>query len=135
MQSRAHAARQHRNRPRLNRLPLTAAIYLACCSMAWAQTAPTETTPTPATPAPATPTPDQVDKATRTLDTITVTSQKRVENLQKVPISVQVLGEQKLKQQDVLSFSDYAKLLPSLSYGTVGGGVFSGPGFAQDPSG
>src|SRR6476469_7874240 len=126
MQSRAQAAPQHRNRPRLNRLPLTVAIYLACSSMAWAQTAPTDQAPTPATPTPA-----QVDKATRTLDTITVTSQKRVENLQKVPISVQVLGEQKLKQQDVLSFSDYAKLLPSLSYGTVGGGVFSGPGFAQ----
>jgi len=131
MQSRAHSATQHRNGPRLNRLPLTAAIYLACCSMAWGQTAPTEPTPPPATPTGSTPTPAQVDKTTRTLDTITVTSQKRVENLQKVPISVQVLGEQKLKQQDVLSFSDYAKLLPSLSYGTVGGGVFSGPGFAQ----
>ncbi|WP_159015407.1 TonB-dependent receptor [Cognatiluteimonas profundi] len=110
----------------MNRLPLTAAIYLACCTMAWAQTAPAEpdaaATPTP---------PDQAVKDTRTLDTITVTSQKRVENLQKVPISVQVLGEEKLKQQDVLSFADYAKLLPSLSYGTVGGGVFSGPGFAQ----
>ncbi len=94
--------------------------------MAWAQTTPTE----PAA-APPVPTPDQAATATHTLDTITVTSQKRVENLQKVPISVQVLGEQKLKQQDVLSFSDYAKLLPSLSYGTVGGGVFSGPGFAQ----
>ena len=128
MQSRAQAAPQDRNRLRLNRLPLTTAIYLACCSMAWAQTAPTEAA---ATPTPAPPTPSQVDKTTRTLDTITVTSQKRVENLQKVPISVQVLGEQKLKQQDVLSFSDYAKLLPSLSYGTVGGGVFSGPGFAQ----
>src|SRR6476469_10071597 len=126
MQSRAQAAPQHRNRPRLNRLPLTVAIYLACSSMAWAQTA-----PTPATPTPATPTPAQVDKATRTLDTITVTSQKRVENLQKVPISVQVLGEQKLKQQYIIDFDDYAKLVPSLSYGAIGGGVISGPGFAQ----
>jgi outer membrane receptor protein involved in Fe transport len=41
------------------------------------------------------------------------------------------LGEAKLKQQDVQDFDDYAKLLPSLSYGSIGGGVFSGPGFAQ----
>lgn len=125
MQSRTLTATRQRNTMRLHRLPLTAAIYLACCSMAFAQTEPAQ----PAPPVPATK--DQATKDTRTLDTITVTSQKRVENLQKVPISVQVLGEQKLKQQDVMSFADYAKLLPSLSYGTVGGGVFSGPGFAQ----
>ena len=65
------------------------------------------------------------------LSTITVTSQKRTENLQKVPISIQVLGEEKLKQQDVADFDDYAKLIPSLSYSAIGGGVFSGPGFAQ----
>jgi outer membrane receptor protein involved in Fe transport len=111
----------------LNRLPLTAAIYLACSTMAWGQETVPAQEPVATTPAPA----DQAAKAPRTLDTITVTSQKRVENLQKVPISVQVLGETKLKQQDVMDFDDYAKLLPSLSYGTVGGGVFSGPGFAQ----
>ncbi|MDB6164836.1 MAG: TonB-dependent receptor [Xanthomonadaceae bacterium] len=124
-------AQRHHRKVRLTKAPLTAAIYLACCSIAWAQSTVPAPAPAPdaTTPAPA-PT-DQPTKESRTLDTITVTSQKRVENLQKVPISVQVLGEQKLKQQDVLSFSDYAKLLPSLSYGTVGGGVFSGPGFAQ----
>ena len=106
---------------KLKKLPLAAAIYLACASIAWAQD-PQSTPPPDATIA---------SKEAKTLDTITVTAQKRVENLQKVPISIQVLGEQKLKQQDVLSFADYAKLLPSLSYGTVGGGVFSGPGFAQ----
>ena len=109
-------------RSKLKKLPLAAAIYLAFASIAWAQDAQTTPQPTDTT---------TTSKEAKTLDTITVTAQKRVENLQKVPISVQVLGEQKLKQQDVLSFADYAKLLPSLSYGTVGGGVFSGPGFAQ----
>jgi iron complex outermembrane receptor protein len=115
---------------RLTRLPLTAAIYLAFGSMAWAQTAaPVPETPT--TNPPTTGNKAAPKNQARTLETITVTSQKRVENLQKVPISEQVLGETKLKQQNVKSFQDFAKLLPSVSFGTVGGGVFSGPGFAQ----
>ena len=45
----------------------------------------------------------------------------------KVPISLQVLGNTQLEQQNVAAFNDYAKLIPSLSFGTSGGGVFSGP--------
>jgi iron complex outermembrane receptor protein len=116
----------------LRRMPLAAAIYLAFGSMAWAQTAQQDpaTASGQATPDATTPDATATKKAT-TLDAITVTSQKRVENLQKVPISVQVLGETKLRQQDVQDFDDYAKLVPSLSYSSIGGGVFSGPGFAQ----
>ncbi|HEX5756549.1 MAG TPA: TonB-dependent receptor [Arenimonas sp.] len=66
-----------------------------------------------------------------TLGIVQVTAQKRVENVQEVPISLQVLGALKLDQMNVKDFDDYAKLIPSLSYGTSGGGVFSGPGFAQ----
>jgi outer membrane receptor protein involved in Fe transport len=113
----------------LTRLPLAAAIYLAFGSMAWAQSADQDPAAS-ATPQGSTTAAGASDKAT-TLDAITVTSQKRVENLQKVPISIQVLGETKLKQQDVMDFDDYAKLVPSLSYSSIGGGVFSGPGFAQ----
>jgi outer membrane receptor protein involved in Fe transport len=114
----------------LKRLPLAAAIYFAFGSMAWAQsTAPASTTAAQDQPQPA-PDSQPADKTT-TLGTITVTSQKRTENLQKVPISIQVLGEEKLKQQDIADFDDYAKLIPSLSYSAIGGGVFSGPGFAQ----
>jgi outer membrane receptor protein involved in Fe transport len=117
----------------LRRVPLAAAIYLAFGSMAWAQsTDAAQPAPVPQATPPAAATPDAPAKAkSATLDTITVTSQKRLENLQKVPISVQVLGETKLKQQDVQDFDDYAKLVPSLSYGSIGGGVFAGPGFAQ----
>ena len=50
------------------------------------------------------------------LDTVTVTSQKRTENLQKVPISIEVLGEQKLDELNVTDFEDYVKFLPSVSY-------------------
>ncbi|HOZ24610.1 MAG TPA: TonB-dependent receptor plug domain-containing protein, partial [Thermomonas sp.] len=100
----------------LRRLPLAAAVAMVMCAPhAWAQDAAQ----------------DGEKKEARTLDAITVTAQKREENLQKVPISLQVLGNTQLEQQNVAAFSDYAKLIPSLSFGTSGGGVFSGPGFVQ----
>ncbi|HVW68871.1 MAG TPA: TonB-dependent receptor [Steroidobacteraceae bacterium] len=47
---------------------------------------------------------------------VVVTAQKRAENLQDVPISIQALGTEKLEQMNVASFNDYAKLVPSLSF-------------------
>ena len=116
----------------LTRLPLAAAIYFAISSTAFAQ-AESQT--------PAQDNPTEADKQDLTqakstteapvLGTVTVTAQKRTENLQKVPISIQALGEEKLKQQNVSDFGDFAQLLPSVSFGSVGGGVFPGPGFVQ----
>jgi outer membrane receptor protein involved in Fe transport len=112
-----HARNRTPRRSALRRLPLAAAVALAFSSPAvFAQSADT---------------PPAQDKDARTLDAVTVTAQKRVENLQKVPISLQVLGNAQLEQQHVADFDDYAKMIPSLSYGTAGGGVFSGPGFVQ----
>ena len=109
MQTRTRTTR----RSAMRRLPLAAAVALVFSSpLAWAQSA----------DAPASP----QDKEARTLDAITVTAQKRVENLQKVPISLQVLGNTQLEQQNVADFDDYAKMIPSLSYGTAGGGVSGG---------
>ena len=111
---RAHARRYAK-------LPLAAAIYLGCQAMAFAQD-----------PAPAQdPPPQTAEQQQAQLDTITVTAQKREENLQKVPISIQAVGEEDLRRHDVASFQDYVKLIPSVSFGTAGGGVFSGPGFLQ----
>ncbi|QDA56590.1 TonB-dependent receptor [Thermomonas aquatica] len=112
-----HASKRiaRKTRP-FRKLPLAAAVALAFAPQAWAQSADAQASP---------------DKQARTLDTITVTAQKREENLQKVPISLQVLGNTQLEQQNVAAFNDYAKLIPSLSFGTSGGGVFSGPGFVQ----
>ncbi|MBP6310485.1 MAG: TonB-dependent receptor, partial [Arenimonas sp.] len=56
------------------------------------------------------------------LDSVTVTAQKRSENLQKVPISIQVLGTQQLEENMVSGFEDYAKLIPSLTYQQGEGG-------------
>jgi iron complex outermembrane recepter protein len=56
------------------------------------------------------------------LDEIVVTAQKRVEDLQKVPISITVLGGEKMEQLQVSSFDDYAKFLPSVSFQSTGPG-------------
>jgi iron complex outermembrane receptor protein len=59
---------------------------------------------------------------TTTLEEVVVTAQKRTEDLQKVPISLQVLSGEKLEQLQVSGFDDYARLLPSLSYRSLGPG-------------
>jgi outer membrane receptor protein involved in Fe transport len=91
-------------------MPLSVAICFAMASAAQAQQA----TPPPTD-----------DTAAPTLDAVEVTAQKRTENLQKVPISMQVLGEEQLENLVVSDFEDYVKFLPSVSYQTFG------PGFAQ----
>ncbi|HWW24765.1 MAG TPA: TonB-dependent receptor [Caulobacter sp.] len=59
------------------------------------------------------------------LDEVVVTAQKRSENLQDVPVSIQALGEAKLEQLQVAAFTDYVKYLPSVSFQT------SSPGFSN----
>ena len=68
------------------RLPLAAAIHFAVASAAY------RAGYRAAQPA------DQGTRGTSTLDVITVTAQKRTENLQDVPISIQVLGNEKLRE-------------------------------------
>lgn len=58
-------------------------------------------------------------------DEIIVTAQKREENLQKVPLSIQAIGTEKLDQLQVAEFQDYVKFLPSVSFQS------GGPGFAK----
>jgi outer membrane receptor protein involved in Fe transport len=79
---------------------------------------------------------DTSETATNTLAPIVVTAQKRVEDSQKVPISLQVLTEGKLEEHQVNSFDDYAKLLTSLSFQSLGPGeaqlYFRGIASGQD---
>jgi outer membrane receptor protein involved in Fe transport len=130
MGNKARNDRQRRRPSTLSRLPLAAAIYLAFGSMAWAQDASTQAPPA-TDDADAAPAQAEPAQKSASLETITVTAQKRTENMQKVPISMQAIGETAIKRQDIQDFDDYAKLIPSLSYSSIGGGVFSGPGFAQ----
>jgi iron complex outermembrane receptor protein len=55
---------------------------------------------------------------------VVVTAQKRAENLQDVPISIQAFGTEKLEQMNITNFNDYAKLVPSLSFQEEGGPSF-----------
>lgn len=56
---------------------------------------------------------------------IIVTAQRRSESLQKVPISLQALGEETLENRNVASFDDYAKMLPSVGFQSFGPGASS----------
>src|SRR5262245_47411469 len=49
---------------------------------------------------------------------IIVTAQKRAENLQNVPISIQTLATERLEELNVADFEDYSRLTPSVSYQT-----------------
>jgi outer membrane receptor protein involved in Fe transport len=59
------------------------------------------------------------------LEQVVVSAQKRDENLQTVPLSIQALGTTKLEELHVENFEDYAKFLPSVSYQSLG------PGFSR----
>ena len=111
MRNNSKQVRQRHRRPA--RAALAIAVCMAISSAAMAQDAPA--------PAPE-PKPEQKEAG---LGTVTVTAQKREENLQKVPISIQVLGTQTLEQQNVNDFEDAVRLLPSVSFNTAG------PGFGQ----
>ncbi|TXH77287.1 MAG: TonB-dependent receptor [Lysobacteraceae bacterium] len=96
----------------MRRLPLTAAICVAFGSMAFAGMAMAQDS-------------DEGQDGSPTLETITVTAQKRTEKAQDVPISLNVIGAQQLDELQVNDFEDYAKLLPSVSI------TPNGPGFGQ----
>jgi outer membrane receptor protein involved in Fe transport len=104
------------SRSTLARLPLAAAIHFACFAPLFAQGADEQAPP---------PAPDAEPAKSHELDTITVTAQKRTENVQEVPISIDVLSGDTLTQMNVQNTVQVLKLLPSVSYTTAG------PGFGQ----
>ena len=53
---------------------------------------------------------------------ITVTAQRRSENMQDVPISMQALTSQALQQLNVSTFEDYIKFLPNVTVASNGPG-------------
>jgi outer membrane receptor protein involved in Fe transport len=73
------------------------------------------------------------------LGEIVVTATRRSENVQKVPISLQALTPEKLEQRQVVNFADYAALLPSVSYASLGPGrsdlYFRGISFDSEGAG
>lgn len=56
------------------------------------------------------------------LGEVVVTATRTAESVQRVPISIQALSSEKLAERQVTSFADYANLLPSVSFSTLGPG-------------
>src|SRR5688572_32646236 len=52
--------------------------------------------------------------AQQQLEEIIVTAQKRAENMQDVPISIQAIGTEQLEQLHVNNFKDYVAMLPKI---------------------
>ena len=96
----------------------------AMATPAFAQTDTTQPTTAdqPAPPAGPQPAPTAAQTPAQDSDEIIVTAQKREENLQDVPISVQAIGTRKLDQLNISNFEDYTKQLPSVSYQTAAPG-------------
>src|SRR5580692_3811710 len=74
-----------------------------------------QTTPTPAAVAPA-------DTESDALQEVTVTAQRRSENMQNVPISMQALTAQSLQQLNISTLDDYIKFLPNVTTASNGPG-------------
>lgn len=83
-------------------IPVASAL-LAAVPVAYADQAPPAAQPSEATGAGG-------------LQEVVVTAQKRVENLQTVPISVQVFDSAKIEQLGIVNLDDYVKYAPSISY-------------------
>jgi outer membrane receptor protein involved in Fe transport len=62
---------------------------------------------------------DQPAAGNGQLEEIVVTAQKRTENLQDVPVSIQALNGKKLDQLNVTEFNDYVKFLPSVTFQSI----------------
>jgi iron complex outermembrane recepter protein len=60
------------------------------------------------------------ESSSTTLAEVVVTAQRRVENIQSVPISVQALTAETLQQMSVQSLDDFIKFLPGVTQATSG---------------
>jgi iron complex outermembrane recepter protein len=110
----AHAAVRLRERP--PKLPPGSRIGLAV-------TAALASVAAPRTPALADAA--ATDSSGGPLQEVVVTARKRVENLQDVPISVDVLTHKDLEHLGIVQFDDYAQKMPSISFISIGPGTQS----------
>jgi len=55
------------------------------------------------------------DAESNTLEEVVVTAQKKTENLQDVPISIQALGNEKLEELNIVNIDDYVKYLSGVT--------------------
>ncbi len=98
---------KNKKRFKLARAPLATAIWLAMSSVVLAQDSAPAADPEVAAKA---------EEGEAVLETITVTAQKRTENLQEVPISMQVLSTDQIEELHIADIDDVFKLSPSVSF-------------------
>src|SRR3954470_11265067 len=55
------------------------------------------------------------------LETVIVTSQKRKENVQQVPLSISVLSGEALQENHVNDISEFTRMVPNVSFSSQGG--------------
>jgi iron complex outermembrane receptor protein len=67
-------------------------------------------------------TPDDTSTASTTLQEVVVTAQHRSENIQDVPITMQAVTAQTLRQLNVTTFEDLAKYVPNVTFAGNGPG-------------
>src|SRR5881398_1964702 len=67
--------------------------------------------------APPNPSPSQAAQ----LETVIVTSQKRKENVQQVPLSISVLSGEALQENHVNDISEFTRMVPNVSFSSQGG--------------
>src|ERR1022692_504715 len=67
---------------------------------------------------------DEAD-TTDQIQEITVTAQRRVENMQNVPVTIQALTAETLSQLNVQTFDDFIKYLPNVTAANTGPGQSS----------
>jgi iron complex outermembrane recepter protein len=60
--------------------------------------------------------------STQSLEEVVVTAQRRTENIQDVPISIQALTAQTLQQLNISTFDDYITFLPNVTSASNGPG-------------
>jgi iron complex outermembrane receptor protein len=62
------------------------------------------------------------DVSSEAIQEVTVTAQRRTENVQNVPITIQTLSSLQLKELNIQSFDDAVRYLPNVSFATNGPG-------------
>jgi len=95
----------------------------AIASPAAAQTAPADQVAAAPTNSGQTTQADVPQNSSTTDGDIIVTAQKRDENIQNVPISIQAIGTRRLDQLNVSNFNEYTQLLPSVAFQSSQPGV------------
>ncbi|MBI1328649.1 MAG: TonB-dependent receptor [Alphaproteobacteria bacterium] len=65
------------------------------------------------------------------IETVTVTAEKRSEDLQNVPMNIQAITAEKLDALHLTNFTDFALYMPSVTFAVSGQGSNGGPGFSN----